>query len=103
MRRDTRILMTAQGARALAYGFGTVLLGGSLASSGLSHAQVGLLLTAVVAGMALMSIVVGTLGDRLGRRRVYAILFVGLAVSGLVFAVTTEFWALCAVALTGTL
>lgn len=103
MHRDTRTLLAAQGVRALAYGFGAVLLGGSAAASGLSHPQVGLLLTAVVAGMALMSIVVGTLGDRLGRRRVYALLFLALAGSGLVFAVTTEFWALCLAALTGTL
>lgn len=103
MHRDTRLLLVAQGVRALAYGFGTVLLGGSLASSGLSSAQVGLLLAAVVSGMALMSLAVGTIADRVGRRHMYSALFVGLAVSGAVFALTTAFWALCLAALTGTL
>ena len=103
MHRDTRVLLVAQGVRALAYGFSTVLLGGSLAASGFSSAQVGLLLAAVVTGMAVMSIAVGTVADRAGRRRVYAALFVGLAASGLVFALTTALWALCLAALTGTL
>ena len=103
MTPDTRKLLAAQGIRALAYGFGAVLLGESLAAEGLSHTEVGLLLTAVVAGMALTSIAVGMVGDQAGRRRVYALLFVGLAFSGLAFALTTQLWLLCIVALTGTL
>ena len=103
MTDDTRKLLAAQGIRALAYGFGAVLLGDTLAAEGLSHTAVGLLLTAVVAGMALASIAVGMVGDRVGRRRVYALLFIGLAASGLAFALTTQFWLLCLVALTGTL
>lgn len=103
MQRDTRTLLAAQGVRALAYGFGAVLLGASLASEGLSSPEVGVLLTAVVGGMAVMSIVVGSVGDRLGRRRTYALLFIGLAGSGLTFALTTRLWVLILVALTGTL
>ncbi len=63
----------------------------------------GLLLTAVVAGTALMSIVVGAFGDRVGRRRAYAVLFAGLALAGVAFGLTDEFWILALVALTGTL
>ncbi len=103
MNADTRTLLAAQGVRALAYGFGAVLLGDSLAGEGFSNSEVGLLLTAVVAGMAVTSIAVGALGDRLGRRRVYAILFLGLGASGFAFSVTTQLWLLCLVALTGTL
>jgi len=46
---------------------------------------------------------VGTLGDRIGRRRFYAGLFLGLGVTGAVFAVTDSFWVLLPVALAGAL
>jgi predicted MFS family arabinose efflux permease len=50
-----------------------------------------------------MSIVVGAFGDRIGRRRAYAVLFAGLALAGVAFGLTDEFWILALVALTGTL
>jgi MFS family permease len=46
---------------------------------------VGLLLTAILAGTVLMSVLGGRHAERLGRRRLYAALFVGLALSGLAF------------------
>jgi MFS family permease len=103
MNPDVRRILLAQALRAFAYGFGAVLLGVSLEASGWSSGRVGLLLTAIVAGTALMSAAVGTLGDRIGRRRFYIALFVGLCLSGAVFAVTDNFWVLVAVALAGAL
>jgi len=100
---DTRRLLLAQGLRAFVYGFGSVLLGTSLAAGGLSNAEVGVVFTAIVAGMAVSSALVGAVGDRLGRRRVYAGLFAAMALSGAVFAVTDHLWALIAIALAGTL
>jgi predicted MFS family arabinose efflux permease len=103
MNPDVRRILTAQALRALAYGFGAVLLGVSLEASGWSSGRVGLLLTAIVAGTAIMSVAVGTLGDRIGRRRFYLALFLGLSLSGVVFALTDNFWLLAAVALAGAL
>ncbi len=103
MNPDVRRIFIAQALRALVYGFGSVLLGVTLDARGWSSTQVGLLLTAIVAGAAVMSIAVGTVGDRLGRRRFYALLFALLAASGAVFALTDDFWVLAAVALTGAL
>jgi MFS family permease len=100
---DVRRILAAQSFRALAYGFGSVLLGVSLEARGWSTFQVGGLLTAVVAGTALMSLVIGTFGERVGRRRWYAALFLGLAASGVAFGVSGNFWLLVLVALTGTL
>jgi hypothetical protein len=100
---DTRRILAAQALRALAYGFGSVLLGVTLAARGWSSAQVGLLLAAIVAGTALTQILVGTLGDRIGRRRTYAALFCCLALAGLAFGLTTRWWLLVGVALTGAL
>ena len=100
---DARRILTAQGVRAFVYGFGSVLLGVTLDARGWSGARVGLLLTAVVAGTALTSVLVGRYGDRIGRRRMYGLLFLGLAGAGFVFAFVDQFWVLVAVALTGTL
>jgi hypothetical protein len=101
--RDTRGILAAQALRALAYGFGSVLLGVVLAARGWSSARVGVLLAAIVAGTALAQIVVGVLGDRIGRRRTYAALYCCLALAGLVFGLTTWWWLLLGVALTGAL
>jgi len=100
---DTRRILAAQALRALVYGFGSVLLGVVLAARGWSSARVGVLLAAIVAGTALAQIVVGTLGDRIGRRRAYAALFCCLALAGLAFGLTTRWWLLLSVALTGAL
>ncbi len=103
MTSDVRLIQVTHGLRAFVYGFGAVLLGVSLDGQGWSSAQVGLLLTAIVAGTALMSVAVGTLGNRVGSRRFYVVLFVGLAASGAVFALSDVFWVLMVVALAGTL
>jgi predicted MFS family arabinose efflux permease len=103
MTADGRRVLAAQGLRAFVYGFASVLLGVTLDASGWSTTKVGLLLTAILAGTAFMSVVVGRHAERLGRRRVYAALFVGLALSGLAFGLTTDFAVLAVVALTGTL
>ncbi len=103
MNPDVRRIFLAQALRAFAYGFGAVLLGVSLEDRGWSSERVGLLLTGILAGTALMSIAVGTLGDRIGRRRFYAALFLGLSLTGAVFALTDRFWILLPVALAGAL
>jgi predicted MFS family arabinose efflux permease len=61
------------------------------------------LLTAIVGGTVIASLVVARRADTLGRRRLYMLLFIGLALAGAVFGTTHAFWALTAVALTGTL
>ncbi len=103
MSPDIRRIYTAQALRAFVYGFGAVLLGSSLDAAGWSSTKVGLLLTAVVAGTAMATIVVGTFGDRIGRRRCYVALFLALSVTGIVFSQTEEFLFLAAVALAGAL
>jgi len=100
---DARLLVAAQGVRAAGYGFTAVLLGALLAARGFSHLQAGVVLTALIAGTALASLVVGRFGDRIGRRRSYALFFGGVAAAGVVVAAGAPLWALLVVALTGTL
>ena len=80
-----------------------MLLGASLADRGLSVWQVGLVLGAVVAGSALMSVVIARYGDGFGRRRSYAALYAILAGTSVVFALSSTMWALALVGLTGAL
>lgn len=101
--RDLRGILAVQGCRAFGYGLGTVILGTSLAVSGLSDGEVSLLFTAMLAGMAIVSILVGLVGDRVGRRRLYRILLATMAVAGVVFSFSTSLWVLSLVSLTGTM
>lgn len=98
---DLRRILWVQAIRAALYGFGTVVLGTALAASGLSDAQVGLVFTAMLAGMALGTVAVGVLGDKVGRRRLYIALLVALGAVGAAFALTDSFVVLILFALTG--
>jgi MFS family permease len=100
---DLRRVLAVQALRAFLYGFASVLLGTTLADSGLSDAQVGLVFTAILVGMAATAFLVGVAAHRLGWRRAYAGLLLVMGVAGVVFAVTTNPVALVIAALSGTL
>jgi predicted MFS family arabinose efflux permease len=99
---DARRIVAAQGVRALAYGLGSVLIGVTLARRGLSGAEVGGVLAALLAGIAVASVLIARYGDRFGRRRSYRLLFIAMAVAGAVFALTDWLPALILAALSGT-
>jgi MFS family permease len=101
--RDLVRILVVQALRAFGYGFGTVILGTALATEGHSDAQVGLVFTAMLAGMALAAVTVGIVGDRVGRRKLYGVLLVVMGVAGTVFALTSNLAALVVAALTGTM
>jgi MFS family permease len=98
---DAWRILVAQALRAFAYGFGAVLLGVTLDERGFTSFQVGLVLTAVVAGTVLASVAVARWGDHFGRRRSYVGLYLILAATGAVFALSSPLWALVFVALAG--
>src|SRR5712691_2918228 len=102
MSADARRIIAVQAARAVAYGLGSVVIGESLAQRGLSGTQVGLVLGALLAGTALVSVMLARYGDRVGRRRAYRVLLMAMAVAGTVFALTSWIPALMLAALTGT-
>jgi predicted MFS family arabinose efflux permease len=79
-----------------------VLIGVTLARRGLSATEVGVVLASMLAGAALVSVLLARYGDRFGRRRAYRLLFVAMAFAGTVFALTGWLPALIAAALTGT-
>ena len=101
--RDASLLIGGQAVRAAGYGFTAVILGALLAARGYGHLRAGLVLTALIAGTAVASLVVGALADRVGRRRSYAVFFLLVAAAGAVVAAGAPFWLLLVVALTGAL
>jgi MFS family permease len=100
---DLRRIFQLQAVRASVYGFGSVILGVSLAHGGLSSLEVGLVFASLLVGSALASIVLARRADRLGRRRVYAILYGLMAVAGTIFALSNSLPLLILAGLTGTL
>ena len=99
---DARRILAVQALRAFAYGLGSVLIGVTLARRGLSGFEVGIVLSALLAGVALASLAIARTGDRFGRRRWYTALFVVMGMAGAAFALTDETWLLVLAALTGT-
>jgi MFS family permease len=99
---DARRILAVQALRAFAYGLGSVLIGVSLARRGLSDVEVGGVLGALLAGAALVSLLLGRFGDRIGRRRAYTALLMLMAAAGTVFALTGSLPALLIAALSGT-
>ena len=100
---DSRRLIAAQALRAAGYGFTAVLIGALLAARAYSTVQAGILLGALVAGTAGASLLVGAYADRVGRRRAYVALYLGLAAAGAIVAAGAPYWLLLLVALTGLL
>jgi predicted MFS family arabinose efflux permease len=100
---DLRTILRIQALRAFLYGLGSVLIGVALAKGGLTDAQVGIVFTAILIGMALGSLVVGTIGERVGRRRAYVALLLLVGIAGTVFALTLSLPALVVASLTGAL
>ena len=99
---DARRILTVQALRAFVYGLGSVLIGVALERRGVSGIEVGLVLAALLAGSALVSVLIARYGDRVGRRRLYLVLLGAMGVAGTVFALTDFVPALVLAALTGT-
>jgi MFS family permease len=100
---DVRLIFSVQAIRAFLYGFSSILIGASLAASGLDTTAVGAIFTAMLLGMALSSIGVGRWGEAIGRRRAYVGLLLVMGVAGAAFAITGSMPVLILAALTGTL
>ncbi len=100
---DVRLIFSVQAVRAFLYGFSSIIIGSSLAASGLDTTAVGAIFTAMLVGMAISSLAVGRWGERFGRRRTYVSLLLVMGLAGAVFALTGSLAVLVVAALTGTL
>jgi predicted MFS family arabinose efflux permease len=91
---DGRLLFVTRCVRFFAYGFLAVILVLYLRAVGLSDAQVGVLLTLILLGDTAISLWITTAADRLGRRRMLLAGSVLMALAGVTFALTHNFWLL---------
>ena len=77
------------------------MIGVELERAGYSGVQIGVVVGALLAGSAAVSLLLARHGERIGRRRAYRLLLVAMGIAGLVFALTTWLPALILAGLTG--
>lgn len=100
---DAKRLLTTRALRGFADGAVSVLLPSYLTALGFSSTRIGAIVFGTLFGSAILTLWVGLLSHRLGRRSVFlgaSILMLG---TGLGFAYLTSFWPLFFVAVVGTL
>jgi MFS family permease len=100
---DGKKLLATRILRTFAYGYLAVVLGLYLDRLGMDPTQIGVVLTAAIAGSALMTVFWSLVADRVGRRRTVVIMAALMALGGIVFALTDNFWVLLIGAFTGTI
>jgi MFS family permease len=103
MDRDLVLLFATRTLRMAAYGGLAVVLALYLAAIGLDPTSVGLLLTATLAGDAIVSLWLAIHADRDGRRRTLMVGALLMVLGGVVFALTDQFAILIAAAVVAVL
>jgi MFS family permease len=101
--RDAGRLIFARALRGLGDGFTSVYLSAYLNLLGFSALQIGAIVTAMLVGSAVLTLIVGILSHRIGLRYVLFIAGLLMAVSGAAFASTNSFWLLFFIAFVGTM
>ncbi|MDB4943300.1 MAG: major facilitator superfamily 1 [Labilithrix sp.] len=100
---DTRILFVTRAVRTFAYGLLAVILALFLAARGFSDAEIGLVFTLTLVGDAVLSLGIGVVADRYGRRRVLVASCILVVLAGAVFAATSSTVLLVVAAVLGTI
>ncbi len=98
---DVRLLFVTRFVRLFAYGALSVVLVLHLVAIGIDEAAVGILLTATLMGDTIVSLLLSTQADRVGRRRVLIAGAVLMAMAGVVFASTHRWWLLLLAGIVG--
>ena len=100
---DGWLLFATCGIRSFAYGFLSVILGLYLANIGLDAEAIGWVFAAALAGGAVMTIVLTTVADRLGRKELLMLGAVLMALAGTAFAISNHFLLLIIASVLGTI
>jgi predicted MFS family arabinose efflux permease len=98
---DTKLLCSQRFVRLFAYGGSTLILASFLSSLGISDDRIGLFMTLTLVGDVVISFFLTLFADRLGRK---AVLLLGSALmcgSGVVFALSGNYWVLLLAAVLG--
>ena len=100
---DSKRLLTTRALRGFADGAVSVLLPGYLAAIGFSSFQIAAIIFATLTGSAALTLWIGFVANRIGRRRVLIAACGLMLATGLGFTLVTAFWPLFLVAFIGTL
>jgi MFS family permease len=98
---DARILFGTRILRLFAYGFLSVILALYLSQLGMSEVNIGLLLTFTLLGDALVSLLITTRADRIGRQRMLILGAALMLLAAVVFATSSNFYLLLLAATIG--
>ena len=99
--RNGRIVLAARTLRSFGFGLNSVALGLYLSALGLRGEEIGLVLSAALAGTLLLTLVITLYGDRIGRRRLLMIGSVLMTAAAFVPLVSDAPLLLAAIALSG--
>ena len=102
-RRNVRLLLTARGVRRFGDGFVSILVPIYLTGIGFDAFEVGALTTAMLLGPAVMTLVIGLIAHRLKIAKVLITATTLKVLSGIGYALESEFWPPLVIALIGTL
>jgi MFS family permease len=99
--KDVWILILARYIRLFAYGAVALILALFFQEQGFSDQQIGLFMTLTLLGDVVVSLLLTLIADTLGRRRILLLGAVSMAISGAVFATTSNYVALLLAAIIG--
>lgn len=101
--RDGKLLLAARIMRTFGYGFLSVIIAIYLRLLGFDNIQIGLLLGSALVNSVIFTLFASFYADRIGRRRLLIIYASLMSVSGLIFAITDNYFLLILAAFIGTM
>jgi MFS family permease len=99
--KDVHIIILARYIRLFAYGAVALILALFFREQGFSDEQIGLFMTLTLLGDVVVSLLLTLIADSLGRRRTLLLGALSMAISGAIFATTSNYVALLAAAIIG--
>jgi predicted MFS family arabinose efflux permease len=100
---DGRLLVATRGVRGFVDGAVAVTLSAFLTGIGYSGARIGMIVTGMLLGSAVLTLAVGTAASALRRRTVLLVGTTLMVATGATFATTSTFWMLLAAGVIGTM
>ena len=101
--KDGKLLLVARILRTFAYGFLSIILSIYLKLIGFDGFLIGLILTCTLINSVIFTLVASFYADRIGRKKMLIIYAILMATSGMIFFVTSNYVALIAACLIGTI
>jgi MFS family permease len=101
--KDGKLLLVARILRTFAYGFLSIILSIYLKLIGFDGFLIGLILTCTLINSVIFTLVTSFYADRIGRKKMLIIYAILMATSGIIFFVTSNYIALIAACLIGTI